>query len=367
MKVIIAPDSFKGGLDAATAATTIFKAFKEVKPNYNYILKPISDGGEGILKALANKTLPVMVTGPLGKLTSAEIGFLKDEKTIIIEMALAAGFEKVEEDKRDANYTTTYGVGELLLKALECNPKRIIIGLGGSATNDLGIGALQALGIKFYDENNDEVGIFGKDIFKIKSVDSTNVNKKLKEIDLILATDVKNPLLGERGSTFVYGPQKGLKEKDLKKYDEQFKIVSELLNKEFNRDFTNVPGVGAAGGIAYSLATVFDGKITSGFDVVYEELKLEETFKKADYLITAEGKIDSQTLSGKGPLQIALKAKETNPKIKVVIFVGTNLLKDNNIFDKIIEINDSKLSLKDNIKQTKTHLSEAAKNYFQEL
>jgi len=367
MKIIIAPDSFKDGLNAVRASKVILKAFKEVNDNYDYITIPISDGGEGILKILANKTIETTVTGPLGKKTKAEIGFLENEKTIILEMALAAGIEKVKKNKRNANYTTSYGVGELLVKALKYKPEKIILGLGGSATNDLGFGALNALGINFYDSNNKEVGIFGKDIFNIKTIDSNNINKQLKEVELILAVDVTNPLLGHRGSTYVYGLQKGLGNDELSKYDKQFKVLSTLLNNHFKTDFTNHDGSGAAGGIAYSFSTAFGGKITRGFDVVYKHLKIEEKLLQADYLITAEGKVDKQTLNGKAPYQLSVYAKRINPKIKTILFVGTNNLKSNEIFDKIIVINDPKLTLEENITNTKNNLYKHSKFLLNDL
>lgn len=366
MKIVIAPDSFKDALSSKEAAQTILKAFQEENIKHKYISIPISDGGEGLISVLADKTVKKTVTGPFKEPIETAIGFLKDYKTIIIEMALVAGLEKIEFNKRDANFTTTYGIGELLIKSLEYNPKRIVLGLGGSATNDLGIGALKALGINFYD-NEKEVGVFGKDIFKIKKVDITQQNKNLENVELILATDVKNTLLGINGSTFVYGPQKGIKEKDLAKYDRQFKAVSDLLNEAFKKDLTEHPGSGAAGGIAYSLATCFNGKIISGFDFVYQELKIEEQLKNANYLITGEGKTDEQTLSGKAPFQIALKAKKINPNIKVILFTGTNVLKDNNVFDKVVVINDENLSLKENIKLTKSHLYLHAKRFIDSL
>lgn len=367
MKIIIAPDSFKDGLSAIESAKVILKAFKEVNNKYDYITIPISDGGEGILKILANKTINATVTGPLGKKTKAEIGFLENEKTIILEMALASGIEKIDKNKRNANYTTSYGVGELLVKALKYNPKKIILGLGGSATNDLGFGALKALGIKFYDANNKEVSIFGKDIFNIKSIDANNINEQLKEVELILATDVTNTLLGSKGSTYVYGPQKGLKTEELSKYDKQFQVLSNLLNKHFKTDFTNLAGSGAAGGIAYSLCTAFGGKITRGFDVVYKHLKIEEKLIEANYLITAEGKVDEQTLNGKAPYQLSLYAKRINPKIKTILFVGTNNLKTSDVFDKIISINDSKLTLEENILKTKKNLHKHSKVLLDDL
>lgn len=360
MKIIIAPDSFKDALSAIEAAKTIFEGFNEVKNNHDYFIAPISDGGEGLLSILTSDVEEVEVKGPLGDLIIAQIGFIDNKKTVVIEMALAAGLEKVEKEKRNPMNTTSYGVGQLLLKALEYNPDKIILGLGGSATNDLGIGALQALGIKFYDDKNNEVGIFGRDLLKVEKVEISNINKHLAKVNLIIASDVKNPLLGDNGATNVYGLQKGLKENYLSKFNYQFEKVSKLLNKEFKKDLTKVEGSGAAGGLAYAFGTAFNGKITSGFDVVYEELKLKTLLKEADILITGEGKTDNQTLSGKAPYMVAREAKKINPKIKVYSFVGTNLLKTKNVFDEIIEINNPKFTLNENILETKNNLKQNA-------
>lgn len=360
MRIIIAPDSFKDGLKSKDAAKAILKGFKKVHESLKYLLVPISDGGEGLLSVLTDDIEEVVVTGPTGSLIKAAIGFLDDKKTVVIEMALAAGMEKVAIKDRNPYHTTTYGVGELVLKALDYNPKRIILGLGGSTTNDLGIGALNALGLKLLDEENNEVDIYGKDLFKIKKLDTSNLDLRLNHLEFILATDVTNPLLGKNGATYIYGLQKGLKEKDLKKFDKTFKDVSELFNLEFKKDLTSVSGAGAAGGLAYVMATVFGGKITPGFKVVYEHLNLKEKMQNADILITGEGKIDQQTLSGKAPFLISKKALEINPEIKVYAFTGTNGLKHQNIFTEIIEINDKNLPLKMNIEKTKEHLKNAS-------
>lgn len=367
MKIVIAPDSFKDGLEAQVVAETIFKAFNNVNSKIKYHLIPISDGGEGILTSLTNEKEKVIITGPLGEPVEGYLGFLNNKKTVIVEMAFAAGLEKVNLNKRNPLYTTTYGVGELILKALDYNPERIILGLGGSATNDLGIGALQALGMKFLSKNNLEVGKFGKDIFKIEKVDFTKIDKRLLKLELLLATDVTNPLLGANGATYIFGPQKGLEEEKLKKFDDQFKKLSTLLNNEFKSDFTEVKGSGAAGGLAYLMATVFKGKIIPGFDVVFEELNLQERLKKTDILITGEGKIDQQTLSGKAPLQLIKRAKEINPDVIVYGFTGTSEIEDNKLFTKIIEINNKNLSLEENLLKTKTHLFDKALDLAKEI
>ncbi len=357
MNIVIAPDSFKEGLTSIKVANTILKGLKKINRNNNYFIVPISDGGEGFLHAITENRKKVVVTGPLGKKIKSEIGFLDNNKTIIIEMALACGFEQVKENKKDPHYTTTYGLGELILEALKYRPNKIVIGLGGTATNDLGLGALQALGVKFYNKDKKEVGIFGKDLLDIDDIDISNMNQELLNVELILATDVNNLLTGKSGATYTYGPQKGLKEEDLKIFDDQFLKVGKLLSKKAGNDFIEEEGSGAAGGIGFSLNILFNGKFKKGFNLVSELLNLKEKFLKADIVITGEGKMDGQTLNNhKAVFLVADKAKKINKDIKVIAFTGTNLLKEKSIFDKIIEINNPKLSLKQNIKRTKRHL-----------
>lgn len=365
MKIVIAPDSFKDSITSKEAAKTILKAFKKVNNKHKYTLLPISDGGEGLLSVLDANLKSVLVKGPLGKTVKAHIGFAKD--IAIIEMASSSGLELVPINLRNPYFTTTYGVGELIKEALKYNPKSIVVGLGGSATNDLGLGALNSLGIKFLDKDKKEVGVFGKDLFLVEDIDITNMNKRLNNINLILITDVDNKLLNKDGATYVYGLQKGLKEEDLKKFDDQFKKISNLFIKKFNRDLTNKNGSGAAGGLAYGLGTAFNAEIILGFDYLYEFLKIEEDLKDADVLITGEGKIDFQTLHGKAPFKIAEKGKSINPNLKIYAFTGTNLLKDRNIFNEIIKINDDSLTLDENLKETKKHLYDKALKLAEEI
>lgn len=361
MKIIIAPDSFKDGISAKKAGQTILKALNKINNKNNYIVVPISDGGEGLLNTLSNKNKSLYVTGPLGNKVKAYIGFL-DNSTIIIEMALSSGLEIVKEEQRNPLNTTSFGLGELILEALKYNPKKIIVGLGGSATNDLGMGALQALGVKFYNKDKEELGIFGKDFLEIDSIDLMNINNHLLMTDFILATDVTNPLTGKDGSSYIYGPQKGLKKEDLKIFDSQFLKVAKMFSNKLNKEYLELEGSGAAGGIAYSLNLLFNGKITPGFSVVSGLLSLKEVLTDADLLITGEGKIDNQTLKGKAPYKIAELAKNINQDIKIIGITGTNNLKEKSIFDMIIEINNKKLPLNENLKRTKKNLYKAILN-----
>ena len=336
-KLIIAPDSFKDSLSNQQAAEIIHQAFLRVKPNYNYKIIPISDGGEGLIASLTSELKSFQVKGPIGKNIKAEVGFLNEGKTAIVEMAKASGLELVEKEKRNPLFTTSYGVGELILNVLNLNVEKIILGLGGSATNDLGLGALTALGIKFLNKEDKSVGIYGKDLLTVKEVDITNLNQRILNKEIIIAVDVNNPLSGKTGASYVYGPQKGLKKADLKIFDDAFKRVSKLLNQKFNCNYTKTPGSGAAGGLGYAFMTIANAEVKRGFDVVYETLNLADKLIEADFLITGEGKIDVYAFTGKKD-----KLKTLDP------------------FTEIIEITKPHETLKEALKNAKENLFEAA-------
>src|SRR5690554_5505244 len=219
-KVVIASDSFKDSMTSKEVNKQILKAFKKVNKNASYNLINISDGGEGFINSLTNKTIKIKAKNPIGKYIKVPIGIL-NKNTAIIEMAKVSGIELLKKNEINANYTTSYGLGEVIKGALDLNFNKIYIGIGSSSTNDLGIGMLQALGGKFYDQDMNEVGIYGEDIFKIKFVDFKNIDKKLNEVNITIAADVSNPLYGKDGASFIYGPQKGLKNNEIIKYDQE--------------------------------------------------------------------------------------------------------------------------------------------------
>lgn len=362
MKVIIAPDSFKDSMTALEAAQSIYLGFKSIFPNWEYLTIPISDGGEGLTECLVTKEniKTYSVVGPLGNNVLGQIGI--NNNTVILEMSSASGIEYVSKQKRNPYKTTSYGTGQLIKKALDHNPQKIIIGIGGSATNDLGLGMMQALGIKFYDENNNELNYFGESIFKVKSININNLDKRLLNTEIIIAADVNNPLCGTNGATYIYGPQKGLKKGELKKFDEAIYNLAKLLNNAFSKDYINYPGSGAAGGMGYSLLTISNARLEKGFSVLAEQLNIKQSLKNSDILITGEGKIDNQTKYGKAPYSIAELFKQINPNGKVYALAG--LIGDVDkleSFDEIISINYLNESISESIKNGKKNTLYIAK------
>lgn len=339
MKIVVAIDSFKNSMTSKIANKVVVEAFENNLDNIEIVAIPISDGGEGLVESLTDNLIKSKVIGPLGNKVDSFFGLL-DQETAVIEVAAASGIEFLNKNQINANYTTSYGVGELILRALDQNVSKIIIGLGGTATNDLGIGMLSALGVKFLNKNNEIIGYYGKDIFEIATIDDSELDSRLKNTKIIIAADVTNPLYGKNGATHVYGQQKGLTYTERTKYDNQFKRISKIINEKVKKDFTTTSGAGAAGGLGYSLLSFTNAKIMSGFDLILEKRKIKYILEDTDILVTGEGKIDNQTLNGKAPYKIAKIAKELNPKIKVFAFCGikgqTSKLE---VFDQIININ----------------------------
>lgn len=361
MKIVIAVNAFKNSISSKEANEIIYQTLKAKHPSYQYEVINISDGGEGFVDALATEIVEAEIIGPEGMEIASYFG-IRDKKTALIQSSLANGIELVTASKTNANVMTSYGVGELILAALKENVDKIIIGLGGSATNDLGLGALTALGVEFYDENDNKIGILGEDIFNVSRI-VNNIDKRLLTKEIIIATDVNNVLLGSDGASIVYGKQKGLNEEELKRYDKQFKKVSSLINKIVLKDETKTAGSGTAGGLGYALMSFLKVNVKSGFSLLAEELNLKERLKDADLLITGEGKIDEQTLSGKAPYSIAKMIKSISPEAKVIAYTGIKgEIKKNNIFDEIIVINENNKNIKENIKVGKTNLLKTVKN-----
>lgn len=359
MKVLIAIDSFKNSMSSKEANEIVYNAINNKDVTVEMVA--ISDGGEGLVSALTNNIINTKVVGPTGQMVDSFYGLI-DKKTAVIEMAAASGIEFLSDDEVDANATTSFGVGELILKALDLNVTKIIIGLGGSATNDLGIGMLIALGAKFYNINHQQIKGYGYELKSIEKVDFSNIDKRLNNVEVIIAADVNNPLYGKKGATRIYGKQKGLKYLDRKQYDANFKRISKLIVNETKKDYRYYPGAGAAGGLGYSLLTFTNSKLVSGFELLEKEVQIASKMDGLDLLITGEGKIDNQTLNGKAPYRIAKLAKEINPDVTVIAFCGlmgkTNKLK---IFDQIVNINENDNDQANWIKNGKRNLSLSSK------
>lgn len=314
MKIVIAPQGFKGNLTALEVAQAIEKGIKRVVPDATTTIKPMADGGEGTVQALVDATggeiMVTEVTNPLGGRVNAHWGILNDKVTAVIEMASASGLPLVPPEKRNPLVTTTYGTGELIRAALDRGCRKLIIGIGGSATNDGGAGMAQALGAKLLDAKGEELAFGGAALTRLEHIDVSNLDSRLADFDVTLASDVNNPLCGPRGASAIYGPQKGATPETVKQLDVALAHYADVIKKDLDIDFRDVPGAGAAGGLGLGLMVFLKAKTIPGIDVVIKATNLVDALKDADLVFTAEGRIDRQSAMGKVPTGVALKAKE---------------------------------------------------------
>ena len=324
--IVIAIDSFKGSLSSIQAGNIVFNATKKIFPQSNIKIFPLADGGEGTVDALTEglhgKIISSYVTGPLGDKIQSRYGYLAQDNIAIIEMADTAGLTLVPENKRNPLFTTTYGLGELILDAIHNGCRKFIIGIGGSATNDCGLGMLSALGIKFFNKNHQPVGIFGKDLQDIAFIDTSTLNPLIKDCSFSIACDVTNPLYGENGCSHIYAPQKGATPDIVNQMDNNIKNFADLIKKQLGLTGANLAGAGAAGGLGFAFHTFLKAQLIPGIELILNTLHLQNFLRNADLLITGEGKIDLQTSMGKAPVGIAKLAKQLNPQIKVIAICG---------------------------------------------
>jgi len=325
MKVLIAPDKFKGSLTGMQFCAAAEEGIKEILPNTEIIKLPLSDGGDGTIEILEYhlKGMRVMlkVNDPLFRQIEASYLYMDTIKTAFIEMAEASGMYLLKPEEQNCFHTTTLGTGELILSAIKKGAKTIILGIGGSATNDCAIGMATALGYKFEDENGVELSPIGKNLSRIHSINSKNVISTLKSIEFKVACDVTNPLYGEHGAAYVYGPQKGASKEEIKQLDSGLKNISKLFKKQFDMDVQNLKGAGAAGGMGGGTSVFLNAKLLSGIDLVKDLIDFDTQIKGADWIITGEGKLDSQTLSGKTIDGVIASAKKQN--IPVAVLCGS--------------------------------------------
>ncbi len=315
MKVVIAINSFKNSLsslDAGRAAAVgVQKAFGN-EP-VELVVKPLADGGEGTVEALVagmnGEYRHARVSGPLGDKVDCTYGYLPETNTAILEMAGAAGLGLVPEAERNPRNTSTYGVGEVIRDAMDSGIRNFLIGLGGSATNDCGMGMLQALGFGFYDSNGAPVGRGGKALKSVARIDRSQVPEELKACHFQVACDVNNPLCGPNGCSAVYGPQKGADPEMVRELDEGCAHFGAVTAAALGKDFRNAAGAGAAGGMGFAFLSYLNADLEPGIDIVMREVHVEQELADADYLITGEGRLDAQTAMGKGPIGVAKVAK----------------------------------------------------------
>ncbi|WP_314679529.1 glycerate kinase [uncultured Granulicatella sp.] len=328
MKVVVAIDSFKGSLSSMEAGQAIAEGVKRVHQNAEVVVRPLADGGEGTVEALVEGMGGIFVTkevtGPLGEKVEAVYGVIESKedssKTAIIEMSAAAGITLVPEESRNPMNTTTYGVGELILDAIERGCRHFIVGIGGSTTNDGGVGMLQALGYDFLTREGKAISYGGDGLRELAKIKDSNVHTKLKECTFKVACDVTNPLCGENGSSAIFGPQKGATPEMVQELDQLLLHYAEL-SKEINVNADRFyPGTGAAGGMGFAFLTYTNATLESGIQIVLTETKLEELIKTADFVVTGEGRLDGQTALGKAPIGVASLAKKHHKK--VLAFAG---------------------------------------------
>jgi glycerate kinase len=325
MKILVAPDSFKGSLTAMEAAENIKTGINNFDSKINVDLLPMADGGEGTVQSLVDATdgkiIKKVVTGPLGNEVEAFYGLLGDGETAVIEMAAASGLPLVPEEKRNPLKTTTYGTGELILSALDAGVKKIIIGIGGSATNDAGVGMAQALGAEILDANGKQIGFGGGDLNRIKNIKLNNLDSRIKDTEILVGCDVDNPLYGENGAAYVYGPQKGADPEMVKILDQNLRHFNQIVIKELNKDPNKISGAGAAGGLGAGLVAFLNAELKAGVDIILDFINFEERLKNVDLVITGEGMLDGQSIYGKTPVGVSRSAAKKN--IPVIAVAGT--------------------------------------------
>ncbi|MEY8292061.1 glycerate kinase [Carnobacteriaceae bacterium 52-44] len=324
-KVVIAPDSFKESMTALEVADAVEAGFQKVFSDWEYVKVPMADGGEGTVQSLVDATngsiKKVEALDPLGRKIEAFYGISGDGKQAVIEMAAASGLELLKSDERDAMSTTSWGLGDLIRAALDEEVERILIGIGGSATNDAGAGMLQSLGGKLLDASGQQIPYGGVGLKGLDKMDVSELDPRLKDIVIEVACDVTNPLTGTDGASYVYGPQKGASEEQVEELDRYLKHFAKVVRRDLDVDIEDEPGAGAAGGIGGALLAFFNAKLRRGGELITEMLALEDTIKDADLAITGEGGINHQTIFGKTPIVVAKIAKKYD--IPVIALVGS--------------------------------------------
>lgn len=317
--IVLAPDSFKESITAKEACIAMERGIKKANSNIKCIHVPMADGGEGTMQSLVDATngkiYSIKVVGPLGNEVEAQYGILGNGEIGILEMASASGIHLVPKGERNPLITTTYGTGQLIKACLDHGVKKLLIGIGGSATNDGGSGVIQALGGRLLDKEGNELGFGGGELGKLDLIDLSNFDSRLKEIEVEVACDVNNPLCGERGASNVFGPQKGATLEMVEILDRNLNHYAGEIKKQLGKDVLEVPGAGAAGGLGAGLMAFLNGTLKKGIEMVIEYAGLEEKVKSADMVWTGEGSIDFQTQYGKTPLGVAEVAKMYNKPV----------------------------------------------------
>ncbi len=360
---VLAPDSFKESMTAEQACNAMQRGIQQVFPKAKCIQVPMADGGEGTVDALVHalngQKVFCEVQGPLQhQKIQTYFGLVDDGQTAIMEMAKANGIDLLQREERNPLLTSTFGTGQMIRHALDLGVKKIIIGLGGSVTNDGGSGMAQALGVKFLDQLDNEIQACGGLLNQISKIDISQFDTRLKDVEILIASDVNNPLCGENGASYVFAPQKGAKAEMVKQLDTNLQHFALLVESTLNVDVQNIAGAGAAGGLGFGLMAFAHANIQSGASLVIEQIKLAEKIAEADYVFTGEGSIDFQTKFGKTPWAVAQVAKQLNKPVYAFSGrVGDDIepLFDEG-FTQIISINEPNCDLETALKNAELNL-----------
>jgi len=327
---LLAPDSFKESMTAKEVCIAMEKGLSRVYPDARFIHVPMADGGEGTVQSLVDASGGSLhtkeVTGPLGFPVTASFGLLGDGETAAIEMASASGIHFVTKETKNPLMTTTYGTGELIGECLDRGVKKILIGIGGSATNDGGAGMAEALGVRFLDEKGQEIPRGGGGLARLSKIDTSGLDARLQDVEIVVACDVTNPLCGEHGASAVFGPQKGATPEMVRTLDANLAHYADIITKQLGRDVRDVPGAGAAGGLGAGLLVFTTSELRKGVEIVLDYTELERKAGEADIVFTGEGGIDFQTKFGKTPYGVAAAVKRAGKKVIAVAgYVGDGI------------------------------------------
>ncbi|PQV86744.1 glycerate kinase [Cronobacter sakazakii] len=367
-KIVIAPDSFKESLSAMDVAKAIEAGFREIYPQAHYVCVPMADGGEGTVEAMVAATggqiITTPVTAPLGNKVDGFFGLLGDGETAVVEMAAASGLHLVPTAQRDPRITTSYGTGELILAALERGVKAIVIGIGGSATNDGGAGMMQALGARFLDGEGCELAPGGAALARLERLDLSALDPRLAQVSVTAACDVDNPLCGEKGASAVFGPQKGATPAMVSELDAALRRFGEQLEAATGKAIISAPGAGAAGGMGAALLGMLNAELRPGIEIVIESLGLAQAVRDADLVITGEGRLDSQSIHGKTPVGVARVAKQFQ---RPVVAIAGSLTPDYQIvhehgIDAAFSVIDRIVTLQEALDDAERNLRVTARN-----
>jgi glycerate kinase len=314
MRIILVPDSFKGSLSSKQAAEMMAKGIRAVCPDAIIHIIPVADGGEGTVDAVLEATQAEKVThtveDPLGRPVRASFAWFSSTQTAVIEMAEASGMSRLAQSELNPYLASTYGTGQLIKHALDRGAKQLVVGVGGSATVDGGIGCLQALGLECFDGNGEKISRVGGRLDRVSRVDLSALDPRIKHVQMTIASDVTNPLLGPQGAVYVFGPQKGVTEQALPQFEQGMRHYAHLIENVTGGKWSDHPGSGAAGGLGFALLSFFRAEVKSGIELILEVCRFKEYLPEADLVITGEGRLDRQSLYGKGPIGIARMAKQ---------------------------------------------------------